>query len=306
MDGTDSIRLKAFAKINLTLDITGKRDDGYHYIDTVMQSVDLYDTITLSHREKPGIHLECILAPGSSDSALLSQGEDNLAWRAARAFFKSQEMPDAGIHILLEKRIPIAAGLAGGSADAAAVLYGLDLLFNTRCSAAELTDIGLSIGADVPFCLKGGTMNAEGIGEILTPLTPLPECFIVLCKPDEYVQTAAAYAEFDRSSASIIPDTEQVIGALAVGDLHSVAEAVCNVFEQVLELPKVDAIKNIMHKYDVLAASMSGSGPTVFGIFEKKSEAERCASALRKQYDDVFVCRPTFRGLEAEWLINEN
>lgn len=304
MDGTDSIRLKAFAKINLTLDITGKRDDGYHYIDTVMQSVDLYDIITLSHRAEPGILLDCTFAAGPMENMVIKD-EDNLAWRAAKAFFKSQEMPNAGIHILLEKHIPVAAGLAGGSADAAAVLYGLDLLFDTRCSAAEMTDIGLSVGADVPFCLKGGTMNAEGIGEILTPLTPMPECFFVLCKPDDYTETAKAYAMFDTSSASIIPDTEQVIGALAVGDLRSIADAVCNVFEQVLELPKVDTIKNMMQKYDAMASSMSGSGPTVFGIFEKKSEAERCASALRKQYEEVFVCRPVFRGLEAEWLISE-
>jgi len=298
LDGTDSLRLKAFAKINLTLNITGRRDDGYHYVDMVMQSVDLHDVLTLTLRDKPGIVLKCL--NGEEQPADLPADETNLAWKAAKVFLSTQKLEDIGVHILLEKHIPIAAGLAGGSADAAAVLYGLDRMCQTRCSSAELTDMALSVGADVPFCLKGGTMNAEGIGESLTPLSSMPDCYILLCKPALKIETAKAYALFDEHPADQIPDTEQMIGALAVGDLDAVSGAVCNIFEQVLDLPEVKNIKAVMKKYGALTASMSGSGPTVFGIFEKKSEAERAASALRKKYNEVFICRPVDRGIDAE------
>ena len=192
----------------------------------------------------------------------------------------------------------MAAGLAGGSADAAAVIVALDRMFETRLSEAELTDIGERVGADVPFCIFGGTMLAEGIGTILTPLPDLPDCYIVLSKPEISVSTQKAYSLADKHLLWESPETDDAVEAVCNGDIEEVANCIYNKFEKVLNLPEVASIKRMMLEAGALNAGMSGSGPTVFGIFKDKGMAEGCARSLEEYCDQVFVCRPVSKGCE--------
>ena len=209
---------------------------------------------------------------------------------------KVYQLEEFGIKI--KKRFPMAAGLAGGSADAAAVIVALDRMFETRLSEAELTDIGERVGADVPFCIFGGTMLAEGIGTILTPLPDLPDCYIVLSKPEISVSTQKAYSLADKHLLWESPETDDAVEAVCNGDIEEVANCIYNKFEKVLNLPEVASIKRMMLEAGALNAGMSGSGPTVFGIFKDKGMAEGCARSLEEYCDQVFVCRPVSKGCE--------
>lgn len=283
------VTVKAAAKINLMLDIIERLPNGYHSLWMVMQSVDLYDTVTVERTQAGNIRLECT-------DPRLPADETNLAYKAARAFFDATGVPGSGVSIMVQKRIPFAAGLAGGSADAAAVLLALDRLFETKLRQRALNKIGLTLGADVPFCLQGGTMLAQNIGELLTPVPELPDCFIVLAKPVRGVSTAQAYRLCDAAANLRAPDKRGMLGALLSEDLEGAARLAGNVFEQVIDVPERVEIKAVMRRHGALGCCMSGSGPTVFGLFESEQAAGECAEKLREIVPEVFICRPVEEG----------
>ena len=278
-----SALIKAYAKINLTLDITGKREDGYHLLCMVMQSISLYDEVKISFGE-PGIRVIC-----NKDE--LSGSENNTAYKAAELYFLHTGLkPNVTIH--LKKNIPAQAGLGGGSADAAAVLNGLNKILDTKLSYETLCKIGLKIGADVPFCIHGGTALAEGIGEKLTPLKPMPDCYIVICKPFKGVDTKKAYALADAASKKHSGYTDKMLKAISKQDVNLIASSLGNEFEDVMHLSEVKHIKDSMISLGALGTCMTGSGSAVFGIFSDKNKAEDCKIQLMEYYSDAFLCHP--------------
>lgn len=281
------IVVDAPAKINLFLDIIGKLDNGYHSLFMVMQSVGLSDLITLEESADNGIFLTC------SDKRLPTD-EKNIAYKAAAAFFKKTNI-EPKIKIGIEKRIPFAAGLAGGSADAAAVIVGLNELYKANLSQNELCKIGLSVGSDVPFCIVGGTCLSQNTGGVLSPLEPLKDCFVVLAKPEAGVSTAEAYAAADNTYL-YKPDSMRMLDACEKGDFEGICKYAGNVFEQVIEVADRVEFKRIMRKHGCSLCQMSGSGPTVFALFENKEEAENCAEELKKLCQNVFVTVPVSHG----------
>lgn len=273
----------AYAKINLTLDVTGKRPDGYHTIRSVFQSISLCDRLTLLDGADGQIRVV-------SDCPELSCGRDNTVCRAAEAFFRAAGIKNPGVSFTLEKRIPWQAGLGGGSADAAAALRLLNRRFSFALSDTELSEVGLSVGADVPFCLVNGTVLAEGIGEQLTPLPPLPPCCILLCKPAAGIGTKEAYLALDREATFTCRFTEPMLKALRGESLTEIAKSVGNVFDPLAFLPEIPKIKRKMLRSGAAAACMTGTGSAVFGLFEQKGQAQACAEALSLRYKDVFLC----------------
>ena len=285
------ITVNAPAKINLFLDIIGKLDNGYHSLFMVMQTVGLCDEITVEKSDKNGIFLTC-------SEEKLPCDEKNIAYKAAAAFCKKYGIePNIKIHI--EKRIPFAAGLAGGSADAAAVIVALDKLCETNLSEYELCKTGLLVGSDVPFCIKGGTCLSQNTGGILSPLEPLKDCFIVLAKPEAGVSTAEAYAAAD-STYLYKPDSMRMLDACEKGDFEGICRYAGNVFEQVIEVAERVEFKEIMRKHGCSLCQMSGSGPTVFALFESKENAEKCSEELKKICPNVFVTTPVNHGAVAD------
>ena len=283
------IQTKAYAKINLILDITAKRNDGFHELFTVMQSVSAHDIITVEKKKGQGITVSCNIPDIPTD-------DRNIVVKCAKAFFKANKIHHYGIHIDIKKRIPHAAGLAGGSADGAATLASLNALYGTEMSINALCDIGAAIGADIPFCLIGGTQLCQGKGEIITKTKQLKKCFIVLAKPDVGVNTANAYREYDVNGKVRTPDNFGMLCALQNRDLAAVASKIDNVFEQFIEVPQRVDIKSIMYQNGALGACMSGSGPTVFGIFESRDNAGNAAKELKTFVKDVLVCTPVTKG----------
>ncbi|MCI8496648.1 MAG: 4-(cytidine 5'-diphospho)-2-C-methyl-D-erythritol kinase [Clostridiales bacterium] len=283
------IQITAPAKINLSLDISGRRSDGYHLIRTVMQSIDLCDTVTLRLEDHCGISVRC-------SSSAVPENEHNIAFKAAQAFFKTIQNESYGVSIKIKKRIPVAAGLAGGSTDAAAVLLGLNHLLNGPLSTDELMDVAEQVGADVPFCIEGGTMLAEGIGSLLSPLPNLPDCFLVLAKPQEGVSTKEAYRLFDSLTSVRHPDVDGIAQAICAGNLVQTSALLSNVFEEVNPPSDVSHIKETMRRHGCIGCCMSGSGPSVFGLFQDKSRADGCISELKHDYEEVFLCRPLSHG----------
>ena len=280
--------VQARAKINLTLDVTGRRADGYHTVRMVMQSVALHDTIrvavTQGERKPRGILLTCNLP-------YLPVDERNLAYRAAELFYQETDALPGTCEIHIEKRIPMAAGLAGGSSDAAAVLRALAALHNVCLTDDELCAMGLKLGADVPYCLRGGTMLAEGIGEELTALSPMPHCWVVLCKPPFAVSTKDAYREMDEVSIRQRPDTKGMIRALEKGDYHGVASRLSNVMELVTGAKRrqIGEIKSFLTENGADGTLMSGSGPTVYGLFSDEGRARTAAKMLSRRFADTFL-----------------
>ena len=276
------VTVEAKAKINLTLDILGTRPDGYHEVEMVMQSVGLSDTISLERRTE-GITLRM-------DGTDLPADETNLAWKAARLFLDEYKIQQ-GVSVVVEKRIPIAAGLAGGSTDAAGVLIGMNRLFETGFSAKELCALGEKLGSDVPFCIEGGTMLATGRGEVLQRLPDLPPLFVVLAKPPVGVSTAWAYKTFDKAGATRRPDTRAMLAALSEGSAEKAAGLLVNVLEEVTikEHAIVGEYKRVLSENGALASLMSGSGPTVFGLAKTKADAERAEEALARACPDAAV-----------------
>ena len=272
----EQISLKAYAKINLALDVTGVRENGYHEVRMIMQSIGLYDQIELEKTAEKGFFL-------AANVDFLPVDGRNLMVRAAQLLFEAFSLP-GGLSMKLDKHIPVAAGLAGGSTDAAAVLYGIAQLYELPLSLPELQNYGVRIGADVPFCLLQHTALAEGIGEVLTPLPPCPDCFIVLAKPAVSVSTKEVYQKLDLLEITEHPDVDGMIGALKAGDLHGITGKLANVLEAVTipMHPEIREIKRILKENGALNALMSGSGPTVFALFETEKEAERAAEAVRR------------------------
>lgn len=284
-----SVKVKAYAKINLMLDIISTRKDGYHDLFMIMQSINLYDTVTISETKSKKITITCNIDDIPLD-------EKNIAYKAADAFFKANKIKNKGINIDIVKRIPHQAGLAGGSADGAAVLVALNELLGTNLSDDELCDIGVKIGADVPFCIKGGTLLAQGIGDVLHKVKPLRKCFILIAKPDYGVNTGKAYALFDSNGKIHTPDKFGMLCAMQNRDLNEICAKMENVFEQFIEVPNKVDIKEVMRNNDALGVCMSGSGPTVFGIFDEKEKAEKAGDELAAYAKDIAVTTPVNKG----------
>ncbi len=272
----DRIELKALGKINLGLDVLGRRENGYHDVRMVMQTVYLYDQITIKKRRKSGIGIETNLY-------YLPVNENNLAYRAAKLLMDEFRIED-GISIRLNKHIPVAAGMAGGSSNAAAVLFGMNRIFGLGLTMEELMKRGVTLGADVPYCIMRGTVLAEGIGEVLTPLAPMPKCFVLLAKPPVAVSTKLVYEKLDSQEIEKHPDIDGIIEGLEQQSLAKITASMGNVLERVtaLEYPVIDKIKNTMKTAGALNAMMSGSGPTVFGIFEDKNRARAAAQKIKE------------------------
>ncbi len=272
----DKTTQRAYAKINIGLDVLRRRADGYHEVKMIMQTVDIYDELVLERRKEPGIELRM-------DNSELPSGGDNLICRAADLLFLEKKIT-GGVNISLTKRIPIAAGMAGGSADAAAALRGVNELFDLGYSLKELQALGVGLGADIPYCLAGGTMLSEGIGEILTPLPAPPSAHLVIAKPDINVSTAFVYGNLHADSLAWHPDIDGMIAALQKGDLDGITGRLGNVLETVTVKahPVIEQIKELLRKQGAENALMSGSGPTVFGIFKEKETAARAAEAVER------------------------
>lgn len=272
----DTMELKSLAKINLGLDVLGRRENGYHDVRMVMQTVYLYDNVILEKTQEEGIILETNLF-------FLPVDENNIAYKAARLLFDEFHL-EGGLRIRLEKRIPVSAGLAGGSSNAAAVLVGMNRMYDLGLSQQDLMDRGVTLGADVPYCVMRGTVLAEGIGEELTPLAAMPKCYVLLAKPNISVSTKVVYDKLDSKEIEEHPDIDRVIEGLEEGNLSKIAHAMGNVLEKVTieDYPIIEEIKDVMKEEGALNAMMSGSGPTVFGIFEDKMQAREAQRRIRQ------------------------
>ncbi len=278
------VTVLAPAKINLSLDVTGKREDGYHFLQTVFQAVSWYDRITVEQlHEQSGIHLTC------SDKTL--QTAKNTAYRAAELFCGAVGLR-GGVAVSVEKHIPQQAGLAGGSADAAGVLVALNELTGKPLSPQALLGLGANIGADVPFCLMGGTAYGTGTGTELTPLPPLASCYVVLVKPEGGVSTPEAYARLDNASALFHPDVAGMCGAIRAGDLAGVVARVGNSFQAPLALPETEVLCRTLTQNGAAVACLSGSGSAVFGLFYQQELAQQCAQRLQQKHPQTRFCVP--------------
>ena len=278
------MREKAYAKVNITLDVVGKREDGYHLLKMIMQNIDIYDVITIEKIES-GIEITC-------NKPYVPTDERNLAYKAAK-LFKDTFNITSGVSINIKKNIPVAAGLAGGSTDCAAVLKIMNKLFQVNADNEKLMELGVKLGADVPYCIDGGTALCEGIGEILTPLKPFKNHIIILVKPPFGVSTKEVYKNFDLGRVKNHPETDKVITYMNEDNLYEVAKNMKNLLENVtLKKHKViSSIKSEMESLGAIKAMMSGSGPTVFAFFDDMMKAQRCYDEMKKKYNDTFITR---------------
>ncbi len=289
------LKVLAPAKINLSLDIVSKRPDGYHDVAMVMQAVSLYDTITVSDEVDENTS---DLYTVSCNIEGIPTDDRNIVCKAANAFYKYCDIEPKKLHIDIEKKIPHEAGLAGGSTDAAAVILALNRIFDTKLTMKEMCEIGSKVGADVPFCLEGGTMHATDIGTTLSKLPSLTKCYILICKPYVSVSTAQAYERADSKPSKGFLVTDEVVKMLFKRNLRGVCQCLYNEFEAVMELPEISEIKKLMIKNKALGASMSGSGSAVFGIFLDEKKALKCKEAMSEHYDKLYVCQPIKGGCE--------
>lgn len=272
----DEISLKALAKINLGLDVLGKREDGYHEVRMIMQTIHLYDRVEIKKTKSPHIHVETNLFYLPSD-------ENNLVYKAAK-LMKTEFKIKEGVRITLQKFIPVAAGMAGGSSDAAAVLVGMNRMFNLGLKQSQLMELGLKLGADVPFCVMRGTALAEGIGEKLTALPPMPKCPILIAKPAISVSTKHVYEQLRLTEMTEHPRIDLLIENLKKKNLKGIAENMGNILETVTEkeFPVIREIKRLMKENGALGAMMTGSGPAVFGIYHNEKEIRKAYDALKQ------------------------
>lgn len=276
---------KAPAKINLMLDVLRKREDGYHEVEMIMTMVDLADRLEMEELSRNTIII-------SSQAGYIPLDEKNLAFQAAK-LIKERYKVDKGVYIHLDKKIPVAAGLAGGSSDAAAALRGLNRLWGLRIPLDELSRLGAELGSDVPFCVTGGTAIARGRGEALEHISPPPQCWVVLAKPPINVSTADVYGRFRLSQVDKHPSTEAMAAELAAGSFPGMCQQLGNVLESVtLKLyPEVEQLKESMRKLGADGVLMSGSGPTVFGLVSRESKVARIYNGLRGFCKEVYVVR---------------
>ncbi|MCD8151867.1 MAG: 4-(cytidine 5'-diphospho)-2-C-methyl-D-erythritol kinase [Clostridiales bacterium] len=272
----DEISLKALAKINLGLDVIGQREDGYHEVRMIMQSIHLYDRVEIKKTRSPQIHVQTNLF-------YLPVDENNLVYKAAK-LMKDEFKIKEGVRITLQKFIPVAAGMAGGSSDAAAVLVGMNRIFNLGLKQSRLMELGLTLGADVPFCIMRGTALAEGIGEKLTALPPMPKCPVLIAKPAFSVSTKHVYEQLKLTDATPHPDIARILEEIKKKNLRGVAENMDNILETVTarEQPVIREIKNLMKENGALGTMMSGSGPAVFGLYHNEKEIRGAYDALKQ------------------------
>jgi 4-diphosphocytidyl-2-C-methyl-D-erythritol kinase len=276
--------VKAYGKINISLDIVGKREDGYHLLKMIMQSVDLYDSMSFQKCNK-GINISC-------NKPYIPTDEKNLVYKAAKLFMDTYNISE-GVNIYLKKNIPVAAGMAGGSTDAAAVFKTLKQLFQIDIDDNELMNLGVQIGADVPYCIMGGTALCEGIGDIITPLAPFKNHILILVKPNFGVSTKEVYKNLDISKIFKHPDTVAIIKAMEEEKLEDVCNGMKNLLENVTlrKYPVLKRIKEDMIRMGAMGAMMSGSGPTIFAFFDDMLKAQRCYDKFKTQYKEVYITR---------------
>lgn len=289
----NSISLKSRAKINLSIDVIGKREDGYHIVEMIMQTIDLYDNIKLKELNEDNIVVK-------SECSYIPLNEDNIVYKAAK-LIKEKMNIKKGIEIFIKKNIPVAAGMAGGSSNAAAVLVGLNKLWKLDLSNNELRELGLKLGADVPFCIEGGTALAQGIGEKLTYIKGMNEDIkILVCKPDIFVSTKEVYQSLDINNIEKRPNNELLIESLKNNDIEFVAKNMVNVLESVTskKYSDIQAIENIITKNGAIGTMMSGSGPTVFGFFDNEEKALKAKVELLEKYSQVYVVTSSKKGVE--------
>lgn len=269
------MKLRAFAKVNLGLDVIRRREDGYHEVRMIMQTIQMYDQLEMEKVPTPGIHL-------TTNLSYIPVNENNLVYKAAKLLMDKYDIKE-GVKIHLNKFIPVAAGMAGGSSDAAATLVGMNKLFRLGLSMKDLMEEGVKIGADVPYCVMRGTALAEGIGEKLTALPPMPECYILIGKPGISVSTKFVYTNLKINEQTQHPDITGMVEALQNGDLYGITDRMGNVLESVTipAYPVIEEIKEHMKANGAVNAMMSGSGPTVFGIFDDKEKAEAACQKLK-------------------------
>ena len=275
----DSIRLKARAKINLGLDVLGKREDGYHEVRMVMQTIGIYDRLILTKIPEEEIRI-------TSKLAFLPVNENNLIYKAIKLLKDEYHFP-GGVSVDLNKFIPVAAGMAGGSTDAASTMFGVNRLFGLNLSMGKMMELGVRLGADVPYCVMRGTALAEGIGEKLTRITPVPHMWILIAKPQINVSTRLVYEQLDMGGIQKHPDIDGIIRAIEAQDVVRIAQSMGNVLENVTVplYPVIETIKQDMLSHGAINAMMSGSGPTVFGIFPDEQTTLACQAFLKEKGD---------------------
>ena len=273
----DKIELKAYGKINIGLDVIRKRKDGYHDLDMIMQTVGVYDDVIISREDGTQTYEIEV----STDADILPNDKGNLAFMAAKVLMEAYDIK-AKVKIHINKRIPIAGGMAGGSADCAAVLRGVNQLFQLGLTDEQLQEYGVKLGADVPYCIVGGTKRAQGIGEILTDLPTPPKCYVIIAKPDAFVSTKFVYSHIRPAQIENHPDIDGIIESIKAGDLYGMCEKIANVMEDVTipEYPIIQKVKDILKSNGAVNALMSGSGPTVFGIYDDEEKAKQSMDAL--------------------------
>ena len=279
------VTVHAPAKINVTLDIIGTRADGYHLLESLFQSVSIYDTVVA---EKAAAGVISLQIEGDGCDCPV---EKNTAYKAAKVFFEATGI-ESGVHLTLTKRIPQQAGMGGGSADAAGVLWALNTLYEANLTTSRLHRMGVKIGADVPFCVVGGTVMVTGIGDGLDPTFAMPPCHIVVAQPAEGISTKEAYAAVDNATILRRPDHEAVKMALCKRDLHALCKQTVNVFEDATKLEGVADIRRRMEAFSPLCSQMTGSGSCVFAIFEDEDTAKACLEELKQTYPTAFICHP--------------
>ena len=273
----DKIELKAYGKINIGLDVIRKREDGYHDLDMIMQTVGVYDDVIISREDGTQTYEIEV----STDADILPNDKGNLAFMAAKVLMEAYDIKSK-VKIHINKRIPIAGGMAGGSADCAAVLRGVNKLFQLGLTDEQLQEYGVKLGADVPYCIVGGTKRAQGIGEILTDLPTPPKCYEIIAKPDAFVSTKFVYSHIRPAQIENHPDIDGIIESIKAGDLYGMCEKIANVMEDVTipEYPIIQKVKDILKSNGAVNALMSGSGPTVFGIYDDEEKAKQSMDVL--------------------------
>lgn len=278
MGSNNDISLKALAKINLGLDVVRRREDGYHEVRMIMQTIQLYDRLDIKRTQEPGIQIQTNLS-------FLPVNENNLIYKAAKLLMDEFSITD-GVSVKLDKRIPVAAGMAGGSTDAAAMLIGVNRFFSLGLTKRQLMERGVQIGADVPYCIMRGTALAEGIGEALSPLPPMVKCPVLIAKPSISVSTKFVYQNLKLDDTTIHPDIDRLIDDIKAKNLHDIAAHMGNVLETVTipNYPVIDEIKKHMLSNGAVGAMMSGSGPTVFGLFDDEDTAKKAYKAMRSSH----------------------
>lgn len=267
------MKVRAYGKLNLTLDVLGRRPDGYHLLDTVMQSISVWDELDIQTSRQPGVHLQC-------NKDRLPTDSKNTVYRAAKFFLEDCELVDQGVYIFIKKYIPSRSGMGGGSADAAAALRGLNEMFKTGLTTEQLMAIGARVGADVPFCVMGGAARCTGVGANVEPVAPLPDCWLLVCKPPAGMSTPRAYSILDQYPLSSTQATPRMLEALEAGNLKRVAKCLGNRFDETIHLAPVRALKRAMVDAGALGSMMTGSGSSVYGIFVSEDQAREALETI--------------------------